>query len=101
MFLQGIGGAALAAPYLSSLGPRVARAQSEYPTNLVIYFHHNGCLLENYRKTERSGKLDLSGLTTFADLVGMEDRLVQVRGCKLEPAAFQGVTYQGTKINFD
>jgi hypothetical protein len=66
-----------------------------------MYFHHNGCLLENYRKTERTGPLDLSGLTTFADLVGMEDRLVQCRGFKLEPAAFQGVTYQGTQIYFD
>ena len=71
MFLQGIGGAALAAPYLSSLGPRAARAQADYPTNLVFYFHHNGCLLENYRKTERSGALDLSGLSTFAPVTAM------------------------------
>lgn len=101
MFLQGLGGAALAAPYLSSLAPRAARAQSEYPTNLVFYFHHNGCLLDNYRKAERTGALDLSGLSTFADLVGMENKLLQIRGTKLEPAAFSGVTYQGTKIYFD
>lgn len=101
MFLQGIGGAALAAPYLSSLAPRPARAQSEYPVNLIVYFTHNGTLLENYRTTERTGALDLSGLSTFADLVGMESKLLQIRGLWGEPTAFSGVTYEGTKIYFD
>jgi Protein of unknown function (DUF1552) len=101
LFLQGIGGAALAAPYLSSLAPRSARAQSEYPTNLVIYFTHNGTLLENYRVAERTGALNLAGLSSFTDLVGMESKLLQIRGLWGEPTAFSGVTYDGTKIYFD
>lgn len=101
MFLQGIGGAALAAPYLSSLAPRPARAQSEFPTNLLIYFTHNGTLLDNYRSTERTGALNLAGLSTFADLVGMESKLLQIRGLWGEPTAFSGVTYEGTQIYFD
>lgn len=101
LFLQGIGGAALAAPYLSSLAPRAARAQSEYPINLVIYFTHNGTLLENYRQTERTGALNFTGLSTFADLVGMESKLLQIRGLIGQPTGFSGVTYEGTKIYFD
>lgn len=102
LFLQGVGGAALAAPYLSSLAPRSARAQTEYPTNLAIYFHHNGCLKANYRKEDvRNGPLDLTGLSTFTDLVGLEHKMLQIRGLDLGVAGFGGVTYMGQTITFD
>lgn len=101
LFLQGVGGAALAAPYLSSIAPKSARAQSEYATNLAIYFHHNGCLKANYRKDVRSGPLDLSGLSTFTNLVGLEHKMLQIRGLDLGVAGFNGVTYMGKTITFD
>lgn len=48
LFLQGIGGAALAAPFLSSL-QRPARAQEmSPPRRLVIFYTNNGCLTNRW-----------------------------------------------------
>ncbi|HEX2730623.1 MAG TPA: DUF1552 domain-containing protein [Polyangiaceae bacterium] len=99
-FLQGAGGAALMAPFLPSLLPKAARAQSAFPTRMVMYFTHNGCLLDNYRKTDRTGALDLSGLSTFEPLVGMEQKMLQIRGLAMFPRG-TNVTVGGTTIYFD
>ena len=45
LFLKGVGGASLAAPFLPSLmAPRTARAASNGPQRLVIFYTNNGCL---------------------------------------------------------
>jgi hypothetical protein len=99
--LQGIGGAALAAPYLASLAPRSVRAQAgAAPTRLVIYFTHNGCLLDNYRSAEKSGALSFSGLSTFSELVGLEQKMLQVRGLAMFPRG-TNVMSGGEKVYFD
>ncbi len=100
-FLQGFGGAALAAPFLPSLAPKAVRAQDNpFAQRLVMYFTHNGCLLDNYRTSERSGALNLSGLDTFADLVGLESKMTQIRGLAMFPRG-TSVTLGGTTIYFD
>jgi hypothetical protein len=100
-FLQGIGGAALAAPYLGSLAPKAVRAQeAKYPQRVVIYFTHNGVLLDNYRSAEKSGALSFSGLSTFEQLVGLEHKMLQVRGCAMFPRG-TNITVGGEKVYFD
>ena len=48
-FLKGVAGASLAAPFLSSLAPRTARAaDSDGPQRLVIFYTHNGCLTNRW-----------------------------------------------------
>jgi hypothetical protein len=101
LFIQGLGGAALAAPYLVSLAPKAVRAQTGAPpTRLVIYFTHNGCLLDNYRSAEKSGALNFSGLSTFSELVGLESKMTQIRGLAMQPRGFS-VMLNGEKVYFD
>jgi len=101
LFLQGIGGAALAAPYLPSLAPRAVRAQDNpFPQRVVFYFTHNGCLLDNYRMTDRTGALDLSGLSTFEQLAGLESKMLQIRGLAMFPRG-TSVMLGGEKVYFD
>jgi Protein of unknown function (DUF1552) len=100
-FLQGIGGAALAAPYLASLAPKAVRAQDNpYPRRMVIYFTHNGCMLDGYRAEAKSGALDFSGLPTLEGLVGLEHKISQLRGLAMFPRG-TNVMAGGEKIYFD
>ena len=49
VFLRGIGGVSLAAPFLQSVAEQEAKAQSTTPPKrLVIFFTHNGCLTDRW-----------------------------------------------------
>jgi len=51
VFLKGIGGVSLAAPFLPSVAEKAAKAQgmtTTPPKRLVIYFTHNGCLTNRW-----------------------------------------------------
>ena len=51
VFLRGIGGVALAAPFLPSVFEKKAKAQGTTvttPKRLVIHFTHNGCLTDRW-----------------------------------------------------
>jgi hypothetical protein len=49
VFLRGIGGVSLAAPFLPSVAEKVAKAQTTTPPKrLVIFFTHNGCLTDRW-----------------------------------------------------
>ena len=49
VFLRGIGGAAVAAPFLPSVFEKAAKAQSTTAAEaLVIFFTHNGCLTDRW-----------------------------------------------------
>jgi hypothetical protein len=52
VFLRGVGGSFLAAPFLPSVAERAARAQGmtmpATPKRLVIHFTHNGCLTDRW-----------------------------------------------------
>ncbi|WP_437739642.1 DUF1552 domain-containing protein [Sorangium sp. So ce302] len=71
LFLRGIGGAALAVPFLNSLG-RSARAQeAPSPRRLVIFYTNNGCLTNRWFPTgieNGAGNVTAASLeTTQAD----------------------------------
>jgi hypothetical protein len=51
VFLKGVGGASLAAPFLPSVFEKAAKAQGTTvttPKRLVIHFTHNGCLTDRW-----------------------------------------------------
>jgi hypothetical protein len=48
VFLRGIGGAAVAAPFLPTIYEKKAKAAATPPQRLVIFFTHNGCLTDKW-----------------------------------------------------
>ena len=51
VFLRGVGGVSLAAPFLPSVYEKTAKAQTADatpPKRLVIFFTHNGCLTNRW-----------------------------------------------------
>lgn len=78
IFLKGVGGAAVAAPFLSSVHERAAKAQgvsADPIKRLVVFFTHNGCLTNRWFPTKEDGPItaaDLSGtyLEALSDEVG-------------------------------
>jgi len=83
IFLKGIGGAALAVPFLSSLAEQEAKAQAAAvpPKRLVIFYTHNGCLTDRWFPTVEDGPLPASALsTTLAPLAPYASKLLLPRG---------------------
>jgi len=85
IFLKGVSGAALAAPFLGSVDERAAKAQGVPATatnRLVVFFTHNGCLTNRWFPTKEDGQLtaeDLSG-TYLQVLPPVVDKLPLPRG---------------------
>lgn len=93
-FLQGIGGAALAVPYLGSLA-RTARAASDAPQRVVIFYTANGCLLPNMQTTPADGAIDASTFITLRGLgADVAPKMLFPRGIGMFPRG--NVTYNGT-----
>jgi hypothetical protein len=66
IFLKGVAGACLAAPFLSSVHEQWAKAQgvaATPPKRLVIFYTHNGCLTTRWFPTNENGALQASDLT--------------------------------------
>jgi hypothetical protein len=87
-FLQGVGGAALAAPFLSSLQPKAARGQSaDSPKRLVIFYTNNGCLTNRWFPKVENGALDAAALagTTLEKLGPYAAKLLFPRGLAMFP----------------
>jgi hypothetical protein len=87
LFLKGFGGAALAAPFLSSLqGP--AKAQATAPSKrLVIFYTQNGCLTNRWFPKVESGAVtsaDMLG-TTLEPLASLAPKLLFPRGLAMYP----------------
>jgi len=83
LFLKGIGGAALAVPFLSSLAEQQAKAQSAAtpPKRLVIFYTHNGCLTNRWFPAIEDGALTASDLSpTLAPLAPYASKLLLPRG---------------------
>ncbi len=83
VFLKGIGGAALAVPFLSSLAEQESKAQSAGtpPKRLVIFYTHNGCLTDRWFPTVEDGPLNAAALsTTLAPLAPYASKLLLPRG---------------------
>jgi uncharacterized protein DUF1552 len=86
-FLQGLGGAALAAPFLSSLVPRTAKAATASPKRMVIFYTQNGCITNRWFPKVEAGAIDAAALTgtTLAGLSGVAPKLLFPRGLAMFP----------------
>lgn len=85
IFLKGVGGAALAAPFLSSVHEKAAKAQgvpATPPKRLVVFFTHNGCLTNRWFPAKEDGALTAEDLTgTYLEVLApVVDKLLLPRG---------------------
>ena len=87
IFLQGLGGACVAAPFLPSVHERWAKAQGvapDKPVRSIIYFTHNGCVTDYWFPNAESGAVDEAALagTTLEPLTPFAKKLLFPRGLK-------------------
>ena len=85
IFLRGLGGAIVAAPFLGSVVDRSAKAQSApSPKRLIAMFTHNGCITTRFFPTKSHGPLSAADLlsTTLAPLAPYVDKLLIPRGIR-------------------
>lgn len=84
-FLRGVAGACLAAPFLSSVNEKLAKAQgmtAGKPKRLVIMYTHNGCLTTRWFPTNENGPMQASDLkgTYLEPLSPYVNKLLMPRG---------------------
>ncbi len=88
IFLRGLGGAAVAAPFLSSLAERHAKAQSVpaagSPKRLIVMFTHYGCITTRFFPAKAHGALTAADLTstTLAPLADYASKILIPRGIR-------------------
>ncbi|HYP98855.1 MAG TPA: DUF1552 domain-containing protein [Polyangiaceae bacterium] len=85
ILLRGLGGACIAAPLLSSLSDRGARAApAPPPRRLIAMFTHYGCVTNRFFPTKSHGALGAADLqsTSLAPLVPYVDQLLIPRGIR-------------------
>ena len=90
IFLRGVGGLTLAAPFLSSLNE--AKAQEAAPPKRLIFFYtHNGCLTDRWFPTVQNGPLTAADLSeTLQPLAPYASKLLLPRGFRSLNAYAQG-----------
>jgi hypothetical protein len=103
IFLRGLGGAAVAAPFLSSVAEREAKAQSATavdPKRLIVFFTHYGCLTDRWFPKLSHGALsttDYMGMQTLAPMAPYAKKLLMVRGVRsMNEWSFNGAEGQTT-----
>ena len=93
MFLKGLGGAVLAAPFLSSIVERSARAQGlsaraaaavASPQRFIVMFTHYGCVTNRWFPEKSHGPLAAADLmdTSLAPLAPFASKLLIPRGIR-------------------
>jgi hypothetical protein len=85
IFLRGLGGACVAAPFLGSLGERRVKAQATTTTpRLIAMFTHYGCITTRFFPTKSHGPLTAADLqpTTLKHLAPYVDQLLIPRGIR-------------------
>jgi len=89
IFLKGLGGAVLAAPFLGSIVERAARAQSMpagagAPRRLIVMFSHYGCITNHWFPTKSHGPLTADDLmsTSLAPLAPYASKVLMPRGLR-------------------
>lgn len=86
--LRGLGGAAVAAPFLSSVAEREAKAQSvpaTQPRRLIVFFTHYGCLTNRWFPAKSHGELstaDYMAMNTLKPMAPFAKKLLMVRGVR-------------------
>lgn len=101
--LRGLGGAVVAAPFLSSVAERRAKAQSTTstpPKRLIVYFTHYGCLTDRWFPTKSHGAMssdDYKSNQTLSAMAPYAAKLLMVRGIRaMNEWSFQGTLGQTT-----
>ena len=87
IFLRGVAGAALAAPFLSSLDRGKARAaDASSPKRLVIFYTQNGCIVNRWFPKNENGVVDAAALagTTLEPLTKWASKLLVPRGLAMD-----------------
>lgn len=87
LFLRGLGGAAVAAPFLASVAERAAKAQgvsAKVPQRFIVMFTHYGCLTNRWFPSVSHGALtpDLLTGTTLEPLKDYTAKLLLPRGIR-------------------
>ena len=87
LFLRGLGGAVVAAPFLSSVAERAAKAQStsgDAPKRLIVMFTHYGCLTNRWFPQTAHGPLSASDFepTTLKHLAPYASKILLPRGIR-------------------
>jgi hypothetical protein len=99
--LRGLGGAVVAAPFLSSVAEREAKAQGMAPAapkRLIVFFTHYGCLTNRWFPAKSHGTLssaEYQALPTLAPMAPYASKLLMVRGIRtMNEWSFQGTLGQ-------
>ena len=89
IFLRGLGGAIVTAPFLGSIMERAAKAQSMpaaavAPKRFIVMFTHYGCITNKWFPTKTHGELTADDLmpTTLAPLAPFAGKLLMPRGIR-------------------
>lgn len=88
LFLKGLGGASVAAPFLSSVAERAAKARglpvAPSPRRLIVMFTHYGCMTDHWFPQNSHGALMASDFesTSLAALAPFADKLLLPRGIR-------------------
>jgi hypothetical protein len=89
IFLRGLGGAVVAAPFLSSVWERAAKAQgmpiaNGAPKRFIAMFTHYGCVTNKWFPTKTHGPLTADDLmpTSLAPLAPFASKLLMPRGIR-------------------
>ncbi len=98
LILKGTAGAALVAPFLSSLGGPARAQAAAAPRRLVIFHTSNGCLTNRWFPEVEDGELDAAAIarTTLAPLAPFGNQLLFPRGLGMFPhgtVEVDGVAY--------
>lgn len=88
-FLRGVGGIAIALPFLETFAPRRIRAQ-DAPKRLAFFMCCNGVNVEKFWPTTGYGPLTAASLdgTGMAPIASYAERLLVMRGLHLVPRGF-------------
>ncbi|WP_437637686.1 DUF1552 domain-containing protein [Sorangium sp. So ce854] len=85
IFLRGLGGACVAAPFLGSLADRTAKAEpAAPPRRLIVMYTHYGCITTRFFPQRSHGPLTAADLepTTLKHLAPHVDKLLMPRGIR-------------------
>ena len=103
VLLRGLGGAAVAAPFLHSVAERQAKADGTTatpPKRLIVYFTHYGCLTDRWFPAMSNGPLassDYMAMQTLSPMAPYAQKLLMVRGIRaMNEWSFQGTLGQTT-----
>jgi hypothetical protein len=101
IILRGLGGAAVAAPFLPSILEKEAKSQGmtvTAPKRLIVFFTYHGCLTDKWFPAKSHGALttaDYQSMVTLQPMAPFASKLLMVRGIRsMNEWSFQGTLGQ-------